>query len=317
MANTTSVSRARALTLIGAAAALPQAARAQSAPLRTVRICGFPADSYAEPYYAAGQGFPAANGIDLSIITLPTSGSVAQAVVADAIDIGMFDALQIANAHLAGVPLAFFGGAGLYSSSAPTTMLVVANGSPLQKAKQFEGRTIGVLTLGALSSLTLQAWLQRNGADPAKVRLVEVPYSVMTPALERGTIDAAHLAEPFLSQNRDRVRPLCAPQDEVANSFYICGFFAKRDWLQQNHDVARSLLKAMYDTARWANTHHDETAAILVNNSKLDIDQVKKMTRVSYATSLDPSRLQPVLDIGFQYGLLKRKVKASEIIVTI
>jgi hypothetical protein len=42
---------------------------------------------------------------------------------------------------------------------------------------------------------------------------------------------------------------------------------------------------------------------------------IRKMRRVSYATSFQPQLIQPVLDTGLTYGGLTRPIDLSELIV--
>ena len=235
----------------------------------------------------------------------------------DTIDVGMGDPVQVANPYLAGVPLAIFGGSGLYSTTAPTTVMVAANGSTLGKPKDFEGKTIALISLASLSSLATRKWLRQGGADETKVRLVELPFGSIVPALQRGTIDGALLSEPFLSLNRDNVRVIAKPFDAIAKSFYISTFFAKRSWLQTNRDLAHAFLGAMYEAGKWANAHQSESATILSKYSKLDLDKVRSMTRVSYATTFEANHIQPVLDIALQYGQITRSVNATAIMMAV
>ncbi len=80
----------------------------------------------------------------------------------------------------------------------------------------------------------------------------------------------------------------------------------------------RRLATALYDTARWANGHHDETAPILAKYAKLDLARIRAMNRTRYATSLDPKLMQPVLDIALRYNLLEKpKSPAADLIARI
>jgi NitT/TauT family transport system substrate-binding protein len=310
------LTRRRALALLGGAPAL-HALPAVAQTAQTIRICGFNVDTYAEPYYAIEQGFLAKTGITLDVVYLPNAGGIAQAATAGVIDVGMCDPIQVANPHLAGVPLAFFGGSALYTSDAPTTLLVVDKNAAYRQAKDFEGQAIAVVALGSISSLSVREWLQQNGADQSKVRLIELPFAAMVAALGRGTIAAALLAEPFLSAGRNDVRPLAKTFDAIAKSFLISSFFAQRDWIAKNRDLARRFLAVMYDTARWANSHRNESAPILAKYSKLDLERIRTMTRVSYTTTFDASLLQPVLDIAYKYKQLDRPVPAKDIIASL
>jgi NitT/TauT family transport system substrate-binding protein len=316
MANPAALSRSGALALLGAATLAPRIARAQPAP-KKLRICGFPADSYSEPYYAIDQGFLAKVGIDLEVIHLNSAGDIANAVNANAIDIGMDDAIEVANPFLAGMQIAFFGTSGLYSSSAPTSALVVAQQSPITSAKDLEGKIVAIITLASLSAISMREWLRVNGADQSKVKLVELPFGTMVPAIQRGTIDACLLAEPFLSLSRGQVRSIAKPQDTIAKSFVTSAFFAQRAWIEANRATARAFMQAMYETARWANTHQSESAVILSKYSKLPLDQVQQMTRVIYTTGFQPALMQPVLDVGLRYNEIKRGVNIGEIVVNV
>jgi ABC-type nitrate/sulfonate/bicarbonate transport system substrate-binding protein len=88
-------------------------------------------------------------------------------------------------------------------------------------------------------------------------------------------------------------------------------------WLGANRDLAKRFLKGMYDAQRWANTHHDESAAILAKYAKLDPSRTSAMTRARYATSLDAARVQPVLDVAYKWKQLARPVSAKEITFTL
>jgi NitT/TauT family transport system substrate-binding protein len=310
-AGSLTLSRAQALAGVAATAAtFGSRAAAQSTRLR---ICGFPVDSYAAPYYALDQGFLARNGIDLEIVTLASAGGVAEAILANAIDIGMGDPLQVANPFVANVPLALFGGSGLYSSDAPASILMVDKNSAFQKPKDLEGQAIGVVALASLTALGVREWLGQNHVDLTNVKIIEIPTAAMPAALARGTLAAAVLIEPFLSMSRDVVRPIGKPLDAIAGSFYLSSFYATTTWLGANRDVVKRFLKAMYDAQRWANTHHDESAPILAKYAKLDPSRTSAMTRIRYATSLDPVRVQPVLDVAYKWKQLARAVTAKDI----
>ena len=59
----------------------------------------------------------------------------------------------------------------------------------------------------------------------------------------------------------------------------------------------------IYETARWANTHHTETAAVLAKYAKVDPDTVNTMIRTQYAESLRMTDLQPTLDAAVKFGV--------------
>jgi ABC-type nitrate/sulfonate/bicarbonate transport system substrate-binding protein len=110
------------------------------------------------------------------------------------------------------------------------------------------------------------------------------------------------------------LRRLGSPYDAVAKKFVISDWFATRSWLSANPAAVTRLIEVIYQTARWANSHRDESAPILAKYTKIDLDVIRKMRRVSYATSFQPQLIQPVLDTALTYGGLPRQIEASELI---
>lgn len=304
----TTLSRRSALGLLTAAPLVPELARAQALP--SIRVAAAISDPYAEPYYALDSGIFHRAGLDVQITTFSNAGEIIQAAAGGVVDVGLADMIQIANAANHGLPYVFFAGAGLYTSNAPTTVLCVAKNSPIKSAKDLEGGTVAVVALTSISSLSVQQWLQSRGVDVSKVKLYELPFSVMAPSLERGTVSAAFLAEPFLSSAKDQVRWLGKAYDAIAKQFFIAAWFASRDWLANNAAVAKRLQTAIYESARWANANHDASSIILSKYSKLSVDRIRAMTRTSFATSLDPALMQPVLDIATNHKLIDKAVAA-------
>jgi ABC-type nitrate/sulfonate/bicarbonate transport system substrate-binding protein len=107
------------------------------------------------------------------------------------------------------------------------------------------------------------------------------------------------------------------PYDAIAKQFLISDWFTTRDWLTKNGDAAKRFVGAIYDAARWANTHHDESAAILAKYTKVDVERIRRMNRCTYATNLQPALVQPVLDTAFKYKALETATNAATLIARV
>jgi NitT/TauT family transport system substrate-binding protein len=307
------LTRKRALTLAAAGVAGVLAPRVARAQTPTIRIGQNAADTFGEGYYAADRGAFAAAGLDVQILSFANGAAQAEACAGGAIDVGLGEATELANAISRGLPFAVFASGSLYDSAAPTTQFCVAANSQFHTPKDLDGQTIAVPALTSLSSMAVRAWLVRGGADLSKMRFIEIPLNAIIAAVQRGTVAGGHVGEPFLSAAGNSVRRLGSPYDSVAKKFVISDWFATRAWLASNQSIAKRLTDVIYDTARWANTHHDESAPILARYTKIDVDVIRKMVRVSYATSFQPQLMQPVLDTAHTYGGLPRHVEASEL----
>jgi NitT/TauT family transport system substrate-binding protein len=290
---------------------LPAAAQSVNA----IRVASTPNDTFAEPYYAADMGFFTKAGLSADLTTFSTGATVANAVASGTIDVGISNIVQLGSAAEHNVPFVIVAPAAQFSASYSPTELCVAKNSPIKAARDFEGQAIAVQGLKDLLAITVQAWLAQNGADLAKIRFVELTFSEMAPALDRGTIAGAAISEPGLTVAKmTGVRSIAKPYAAVAPTFYTSAWFTTKEWAAKNPDLVKRCVDAAYATARWANGHRDQSGAILAKYAKLDPDIVRRMNRAPYAESLKAALFQPPLDAAYKYHIFARKVTSAELL---
>jgi len=287
--------------------AVPRIAKAQTEA--ALRIGIIPSDPFGEAIYTQAGGFFKSAGITVDLITLQNSAAIAAALTGGAIDIGLANPIVIASArqHYAFAPEA------LFDASAPTTLLMVANNSPLHTAKELEGKTIGSVELAGITQAALRAWMGKNGADASLTKFTEIPFTAMAAALTQGRVDAGFIAEPSLAGARATTREIGDPYGAIAPMWCLAMWFSTKDWLTQNTALAHRYADAILKGAAWANTHHVETGTALKQYTPLTDDTIAKMTRIRFATNYTPAYLQPVLDTGYKAGILKSPMSASDL----
>jgi NitT/TauT family transport system substrate-binding protein len=306
--------RSRFIVLSAASAVtIARPVRAQGIKLRLAAV---PSDSYAEPYDGLDGGFFARAGLDVEVTSFGSGGQITTALAGGAIDIGIADPIQVGAGFLRGTGFGYFAGGMEYTTAAPTTQLCISKTGPVKSVKDLAGQTIGVFGLNSMPVFATREWLAASGVDADGVKFVELGPSLMLPAIQRGTVVAGVVTEPQISGAADfGCAPLAKVYDYCAKSFYINSWFAKRDWLAANAATARKFVQAVYETARWANTHHAESLPILAKYTKMEADKMAKMTRATYDTILDPRKIQPPLTLAAKYHLLERPLNAEELIV--
>ena len=306
--------KAALLAIAVSSIGLGSAASAQTT-MPVIRVTGGPYDSYAEAYYAEAQGFFKKAGLDVRIESFTSGEKMALAVAGGASDIGLDNPIHLALGMAHGANFVILGGSSLYSNKAPSTALLVEKNSPIKTAKDLENSTVAISGLKNIQELGIKAWLSQNGADITKIKFVELPTAEMGPAVGRGTVAAALVAEPFyaVAMQSSPVRVLSFPFDSVAPQFYISTWFTTPAYLKANPDVVKRFMGAIYEAAKWANTHQAETAPILIKLAKIDPDIMRTMRRTLYAEDMRPSGLQPQLDIGFKYGVLDKAMSYNDI----
>lgn len=304
-----------ALALLAAIAA-PSALRAADAPLIPVTVGALPVDTSAVIFYAQELGYFQKAGLDVKIQILGSGPVIAQAVVANALDIGVANVATVAVARSKGVALKFIAPAAIAGPTTMTDIIMVAKDSPLTKAADLNGKTIGVNGLRDLQQICAMAWMDKHGGDSKTVKFVEVPFPQMAAAVEAKRVDAALLVEPFVSVAKaaGNGHVLGSVLDGVGSRYMIVGWLATDTWLQAHPDVATKFATAIRQAAVWANAHESESAAILTKNSKLDPAVAATMARANYGLDLTPSLLQPVIDGAVKYGILEKPLPVADLI---
>jgi NitT/TauT family transport system substrate-binding protein len=310
--------RRDALTAVAGSLMLADPIRSAAQTEGTIRIAGSLTEPFMLPYYGLDIGTFARAGLNVELATVPTVAAGIEAVASNNADVAQGDVVQLANAITRGnLPLAIFAGGGIYSRSGKSLGLAVAKQSTYRTARDLEGQTVGVITLNSLMAIGVQAWLRQNGADLGKVKLIEVLFPQMPPAIAKGLVAAAFMGEPFLSFSDVDLRILGRPYDAIANEFYFGCWFANKDWLARNPALARRFGNALYDTARWCNTHPKETTTMLASHAKLDISWLQKIDRIGFARSLDQRLMNPILQQAYYYKVLPKQLSAADLIVSI
>ncbi|HXR24546.1 MAG TPA: ABC transporter substrate-binding protein [Candidatus Binataceae bacterium] len=284
---------------------------AQTLPV--IRIAALPIDVSGEVFYAADLGYFKDAGLDAQVTILTNGAAVSAALIGGAFDVGASQIISASLAHEKGIDLKIVAPGALYESKAPTTVCAVAPNSPLTGPKDLEGKTFGVPDLGGLPRIAISAWMEKAGADPASVKLVEIPFAAMVPAMASGRIDAGILVNPLLQHALDagQAKLLGKCLDAVAPQFAIAEYYALGSYAGANPQIVRKFEQVIERTARWANAHHAESAAILERWTKSTLPPTA--ARAFYAERLSVADFQPEIDAAARWKVIKASFPVSEI----
>ena len=218
------MNRQRALGTIGAGLATAAAA----APVRAataVRLATLPIDGTALAYYAKDLNYFQDAGIDVTIENISNGAVIASAVIANSIDIGWTNIISLAAAHKHGLPGTIIAAGGIHTPGSLATQLMVRKDSPLRTASDLTGKVIGCTGLANVGQFGPELWIDKNGGTSSSVKFIEVPLPELPAALQAGRVDAAWLAEPFISAAEPFARTFATCFDAVAPRWMLGAWF--------------------------------------------------------------------------------------------
>jgi NitT/TauT family transport system substrate-binding protein len=308
------MSRRALLAAAAGACVAPLLGRGAIGQEQPLRLATAPLDVSAEPYYAMEMGFFKKAGLsNVTLQTIPTGAAMTAAVAGGTIDIAISNIVSVAQAHQRNIPFTLVAPAGLYSTSAPTSVLMVAKDSPLRTAADLNGKTLGASGLRGIAQFAPMAWIDQHGGSSAAVKFVEMTSPEMLAAIPAGKVDGGLIIEPFIAEAKKTMRVFANVFDAVAPAFLISAHFANLEWAKTHGDVLKRYQSAILETAQWANKNRPKTAEILIKVANLKEDVVQNMARIVFAEKITPELVQPVIDTTAKYTGAPT-FKAAEII---
>jgi ABC-type nitrate/sulfonate/bicarbonate transport system substrate-binding protein len=91
-------------------------------------------------------------------------------------------------------------------------------------------------------------------------------------------------------------------------------WFATSAFLEKNTAAVRAFARVMQAASAYCNTHQAQTAELLATFTKMDPATVAGMSRVMFASNLDPAQIQPLIDVAAKYKTIDKAFDAHEFI---
>lgn len=312
-----SVSRSSRASFLATGAALAATARTafgQPAARAHLSIGTSAIDGAMGCVAAQRTGTFAKNGLDVEFV-IGSGASNSAAVAGGSLQFAGSNVVTLIKAHLQGVPFQIVCPGAIYDTNDPTQVLCVKTDSGFKTGADLDGKTIAVTAIGDLLSTSTLAWVDQNGGHSSTVKLVEVPPSAQVAALETGRVQAAALAEPFLSQalGDGNVRIFAKIFDAIAPRYLEAAYVGMPDYINANQDVVRRFAVSVLAGGAFADQHPDQTLPWLIDFAHIDPAVAKRVRRERFATSVDPALVQVEVDALARLKLIDRSFDARDL----
>jgi NitT/TauT family transport system substrate-binding protein len=185
-------------------------------------------------------------------------------------------------------------------------------GSGIKSLAGLEGHTVGVNAPGNIDYLLTASVLQENGVRLRDVSFPNSPITFpnMANVLKSGEIQAAVMPEPFASigEQTGGLQEVADLNQGATQNFPVEGYVVSKQWATQNPNTLHRFLAALEAGQDIADTNRAAVEQAFESLKSPQDGQVAPqiaavMSLNTYPIGLDPTRLQRVSNVMFQFNL--------------
>ena len=275
-----------------------------------VKVGVIPIVDVAPLYLGEKEGFFSSRGIKLEMVTAQGGAAIIPGVVSGQFQFGFSNVTSLMIAQSKGVPVKSVvnGDATTGVTGKDVTGVAVKKDSPVKSAKDLAGKTVAVNTLQNIGDTTVRESVRKDGADPSKVKFVEMPFDQMPAALDGGRVDAAWMAEPALTIAKGQgARVVASPFADTDPKLTVATYFSSTKLVKENPDLVKKFTEAMTESLKYASDHPDEARQVLTTYTKISGDVLKNLTLPNWPAQVDMASLQKLVSLGEKDGIFSGK----------
>lgn len=185
-------------------------------------------------------------------------------------------------------------------------------GSGIKSLAGLEGHTVGVNAPGNIDYLLTASVLQENGVRLRDVSFPNSPIAFpnMANVLKSGEIQAAVMPEPFASTGEQTggLQEVADLNQGATQNFPVEGYVVSKQWATQNPNTLHRFLAALEAGQDIADTNRAAVEQAFESLKSPQDGQVAPqiaavMSLNTYPIGIDPTRLQRVSNVMFQFNL--------------
>ncbi|MGH2967522.1 MAG: ABC transporter substrate-binding protein [Solirubrobacteraceae bacterium] len=253
----------------------------------------------------------------LEIELEPTQGGAATipALVSGDIQIGGSNVVSLLLAAGKGLPVRAIAGGTSAQGEGEEDFGALLVGKGIERPSDLEGKTVAVNTLDNIAEVVVKAALEKQGVDVSTLKLSEVPFPEMAPAVEKGAVDAAFSIEPFVTQSvGDGAKVLGYSYVETEGDMQVGAYATTTRFAQENEDAIRRFQTAIGETAGYVSAHEDEFRAFLTKSAKIAPALARKIVLPQWTGEVNADSVQNTAALMQKYGIVEQAVPAEKLL---
>lgn len=265
-------------------------------------------------FIALQHGLFRAQGLDVTPVVLNSGEAATQELLSGKLEFAFSNYVTTILAASQGAKLRIVADGA--QTLPDTNVIMIEKGSAIRSVQYLRGKTIAVNALGNIGSLMADSTLQTYGVPVNSVKFKVIPFPQMAAALQDRSVDAAWMAEPFITQAGEQIgaEELADTASGAMTNFPIAGYEALAEYSQQHPSTVAAFQRALVQAQALAATRSVVEQALPMYINGIPPQLVAAVHLDSYPTSLSQTRLQRVADTMAAAGMLKRPFDTRQLL---
>lgn len=265
------------------------------------------------------EGIFAEHGIDL-VAEEGSPGDLVGGLISGKVDLSVNTGPGLAVAASSDIPVVAVSGVTTFEEGAGGTSgsaLVVPVDSDISSPSDLEGRTVGVNLLKSASEFGVRQVIVDDGGDDSETRIIEVPFPAVQDSLAAGDIDAALVAEPFLTQLIDAGAvevPFGDPIETVFGDSPRLVMTSSREWAEANPETVESLREAVAESIELAQSDPELLIPIYEKYFAMSPEIARSTQLNNLAAEISPSSFDTINEVLARYGGITEPIDVEQVV---
>jgi ABC-type nitrate/sulfonate/bicarbonate transport system substrate-binding protein len=211
-------------------------------------------------------GFLRQEGLDMELVYIASSPTVARATLAGEIVISGANSQVIVDVGLAGGDLVAMG------AIANVVAFYVMAAPEIKNVTDLKGKVVGVTRFGASTDFGMRMLLSKYGLEAAK----DVPFiqiggmPELAAALSKKTVYAAPMSQPMVYVAQQAGMRMIANLAKEEIPFMHIGLTTSKKWVREHRPEAKAFIRAYGRSIHFMHTRREQTRSIFAKYTKIN-----------------------------------------------
>lgn len=277
-------------------------------PVEKITLAAYAGSYGFLPFIAQEKGYFSANGLDVTIITFDFGLKAAEALLAGKADIATAADFVLTSLGFDHTDLRAISSI----ARSRTDEIVFRTDRGIETPKDLKGKKVGV-SPKTKGEFFLARFLVLNGMDYRDVVIVHLEPARIVEALAQGTIDAASIWEPFVSdilkRLGDKARSWPA-QSEVAFYYLLLG---RENWLLEHPEAVQRFLASLVQAEEFTRKNPREAQQFVSRRFNYDPAFVQALWQKNNFTVELPHQVLLLMEEGARWRIKHNLTDNTEV----